>query len=39
MGVHRENRDLPKMRAVLDCIVVAVRDRSAILCPIQREIR
>lgn len=33
MGVHRENRDKPRVRAVLDCVAAAVRSRAAVLCP------
>lgn len=29
LGVHRENRATPRVRAVLDCIVAAVRSRAA----------
>ena len=33
LGVHRENRQVPRVRVVLDCLAEAVRSRSAILNP------
>jgi hypothetical protein len=33
LGVHRENRQVPRVRAVLDCLADAVRNRSALLNP------
>ena len=33
LGVHRENRQMPRVRAVLDCIANAVRSRSSMLNP------
>jgi DNA-binding transcriptional LysR family regulator len=33
LGVHRENRQMPRVRAVLDCIAEVVRNRAAILNP------
>ena len=33
LGVHRENRQVPRVRAVLDCIADAVRGRAAVLNP------
>ena len=33
LGVHRENRQVPRVRAVLDCIAEAVRGRAALLNP------
>ena len=33
LGVHGDNRKIPRVRSVLDCIVEAVRSRSAILAP------
>ena len=35
LGVHRENRQVPRVRAVLDCIAEAVRGRAAILSPVE----
>jgi len=34
LGVHRENRQVPRVRVVLDCIAQAVRGRAAILNPV-----
>jgi DNA-binding transcriptional LysR family regulator len=36
LGVHRENRPVPRVRTVLDCIAEAVRSRAAILDPVDR---
>ena len=33
LGVHRENRQVPRVRTVLDVIAEAVRSRSAMLNP------
>ena len=33
LGVHRENRQVPRVRTVLDCIAEAVRGRAAALNP------
>ena len=33
LGVHRENRQVPRVRVVLDCLAEAVRSRSSILNP------
>jgi DNA-binding transcriptional LysR family regulator len=33
LSVHRENRAIPRVRTVLDCISDAVRGRAAILSP------
>lgn len=33
LGVHRDNRKVPRVRAVLDCIAEAVRNRAAVLSP------
>lgn len=33
LGVHRDNRQVPRVRAVLDCLADAVRNRSALLNP------
>lgn len=33
LGVHRENRDVPRVRMVLDCIAGAVRSRALVLSP------
>ena len=33
LGVHRDNRDIPRVRAVLDHVVAAVRSRAAALNP------
>ncbi len=33
LGVHRDNRDVPRVRAVLDCIAAAVRGRASVLSP------
>ncbi|WP_428391766.1 LysR family transcriptional regulator [Lichenicoccus sp.] len=33
LGVHRENRQVPRVRVVLDCLADAVRSRSSILNP------
>lgn len=33
LGVHRENRDVPRVRMVLDCIAEAVRSRASVLNP------
>lgn len=33
LGVHRENRHVPRVRAVLDCIAEAVRSRASVLNP------
>ncbi len=33
LGVHRENRQVPRVRAVLDCLADAVRSRASILNP------
>lgn len=33
LGVHRDNRGIPRVRAVLDCIAHAVRSRAATLNP------
>ncbi len=33
LGVHRENRSVPRVRTVLDCIAQAVRSRAAVLDP------
>jgi DNA-binding transcriptional LysR family regulator len=33
LGVHRENRQVPRVRTVLDCIAEAVRGRAAALSP------
>ena len=33
LGVHRDNRHVPRVRAVLDCIAAAVRRRSTTLSP------
>ena len=33
LGVHRENRHVPRMRTVLDCIAEAVRSRTSALNP------
>ena len=33
LGVHRDNRDVPRVRAVLDHVVAAVRGRGAALNP------
>lgn len=35
LGVHRENRQVPRVRTVLDCITEAVRGRAAALNPTQ----
>jgi DNA-binding transcriptional LysR family regulator len=35
LAVHHENRLVPRVRTVLDCIAEAVRNRSAILDPVQ----
>ena len=34
LGVHRDNRSIPRVRAVLDCIADAVRSRGASLDPL-----
>lgn len=36
LGVHRENRRVPRVRTVLDCIAEAVRSRAAVLDPVER---
>jgi DNA-binding transcriptional LysR family regulator len=36
LGVHRENRQVPRVRTVLDCIAEAVRKRAATLDPVER---
>jgi DNA-binding transcriptional LysR family regulator len=36
LGVHRENRHVPRVRTVLDCIAEAVRSRVALLDPVER---
>jgi DNA-binding transcriptional LysR family regulator len=36
LGVHRENRTVPRVRTVLDCIAEAVRSRVALLDPVER---
>jgi DNA-binding transcriptional LysR family regulator len=36
LGAHRENRHVPRVRAVLDCIAEAVRSRAAALNPTER---
>ncbi len=33
LGVHRENRHVPRVRLVLDCIAKAVRSRPSVLNP------
>lgn len=33
LGVHRENRHVPRVRMVLDCIAEAVRSRASVLNP------
>ena len=33
LGVHAENRQLPRVRAMLDCIADVVRAKSALLDP------
>ena len=33
LGVHRENRQVPRVRAVLDCLAEAVRSRAVLLDP------
>jgi len=33
LGVHRENRQVPRVRTVLDIIAEAVRSRAALLNP------
>jgi DNA-binding transcriptional LysR family regulator len=33
LGVHRENRPVPRIRTVLDCITNAVRSRADVLAP------
>lgn len=33
LGVHRENRHVPRVRTVLDCIAEAVRSRASLLNP------
>ncbi len=33
LGVHRENRQVPRIRAVLDCLADAVRSRGPVLNP------
>ena len=33
LGVHRDNRQVPRVRTVLDCIAEAVRGRAAVLNP------
>ena len=33
LGVHRENRHVPRVRSVLDCIAEAVRSRTSVLNP------
>lgn len=33
LGVHRENRDVPRVRMVLDCIAGAVRSQALVLSP------
>ena len=33
LGVHRDNRDVPRVRAVLDCIAAAIRKRASALSP------
>jgi DNA-binding transcriptional LysR family regulator len=35
LGVHSENRHLPRVRIVLDCIAEAARARAAILNPVE----
>ncbi len=37
LGVHRENRQIPRVRAVLDTIAEAVRSRTALLNPEQAD--
>lgn len=36
LGVHREDRQVPRVRTVLDCIAEAVRGQAAILNPAER---
>jgi DNA-binding transcriptional LysR family regulator len=36
LGVHRENRGVPRVRRVLDCIADAVRSRLVVLDPVER---
>jgi DNA-binding transcriptional LysR family regulator len=38
LGVHRENRHVPRVRTVLDCIAEAVRSRVVILDPVERAV-
>ena len=35
LGVHSENRHVPRVRIVLDCIAEAARARAAILNPVE----
>jgi DNA-binding transcriptional LysR family regulator len=35
LGVHRDNRRVPRVRTVLDCIAEAVRCRAALLNPVE----
>lgn len=37
LGVHRENRPVPRIRTVLDCIAQAVRSRADLLDPPERS--
>lgn len=38
LGVHHENRQVPRVRAILDCVADAVRNRSALLNPPAAEL-
>lgn len=35
LGVHRDNRGMPRVRTVLDCIADAIRGRAAVLNPVE----
>lgn len=39
LSVHRENRDIARVRMVIDCVAGAVRSRSAVLDPTDPELR
>jgi DNA-binding transcriptional LysR family regulator len=38
LGVHRENRQVPRVRIVLDCIAQAVHARATVLDPVESRV-
>jgi DNA-binding transcriptional LysR family regulator len=38
LGVHRENRQVPRVRAVLDCVTASVHRQAALLDPVEQGV-